>query len=415
MKKMMIGVLILLVCLGVVLYIIPIKKFEIMPTPLPSPTLLPDLFQTIEETVLVDENGILVKAMSLERNDENTPRLNIYIENNTDKDVTVYMAETSINGFMVNSHIITEIPAGEAINDKLEIHKEEWMYLGCEDVGNVEFRFEIWDHDTCEDIIKGKNILIETSKINDIEPVDIPLDEVIFDEDGIKIAIAGFSESYEGETKANLYYENNTDEGIMIKLNGITINDCMMSIINTGQWVRPNKKAIKSIYVSDNMLENSFIKEIEVMDFDVVIFNESNNVLKDIGKVKITNTDATPTEAVPVDGQVIYDADGIKIMYLGYHIECCEIVYNFYFDNNMNEDIQFYMYITKVDGIELNSGRNIMVIDNKNDYYNIRIRNDEVVEIGGSNIKMLEVEFYVRRNEDNQCLFESEPITIEIN
>ena len=73
---------------------------------------------TIEETVLLDENGIKITAIGLEDGWFGTD-LKLLIENNGDKNVTVQARNSSVNGFMVDTMMSEDVVAGKKANTTL--------------------------------------------------------------------------------------------------------------------------------------------------------------------------------------------------------------------------------------------------------------------------------------------------------
>ena len=73
------------------------------PTPQQTaqPTAAPKGEPAIESTVIYDEGGVKVTAKSLSLNGLLGPELDVLIENNTDKNLTIQAQNVSVNDFMI--------------------------------------------------------------------------------------------------------------------------------------------------------------------------------------------------------------------------------------------------------------------------------------------------------------------------
>ena len=71
----------------------------------------------VEETVLLDQDGIKITLKSFSADDLFGPAFNVQIENNSDKNVTVQLRESSVNGVMVDTMFSSDVAAVMKAND----------------------------------------------------------------------------------------------------------------------------------------------------------------------------------------------------------------------------------------------------------------------------------------------------------
>ena len=73
---------------------------------------------TIEETVLLDRDGIKITAKSLDaKGSFFGPELKMLFENNSGKNITVQARNTSVNGYMIEPMMSVDVASGKKAND----------------------------------------------------------------------------------------------------------------------------------------------------------------------------------------------------------------------------------------------------------------------------------------------------------
>ena len=78
-----------------------------------------------KEQVLIDSNGIKITFKGMDYSDGIFgPEVKLLIENNTDKNYTVQVRNFSVNGFMIETSMSTDVNAGKKANDTIII--ENW-------------------------------------------------------------------------------------------------------------------------------------------------------------------------------------------------------------------------------------------------------------------------------------------------
>lgn len=102
----------------------------------------------IEERELVnqDEVKIVLKGITLS-GDYGCPEMKLYIENNTDHEISVYAEDMSVNDFAFYSNFGTSISAGKKLNSAIYIGNDQLEDNGLtsETIDNIEFVFEVLD------------------------------------------------------------------------------------------------------------------------------------------------------------------------------------------------------------------------------------------------------------------------------
>ncbi len=110
-------------------------------------------------TLLYSENGIRIIAKDLSMNENILgPSLHIFIENNTDKSITVQTRNTSINGFMIDPLFSPEIDSGKRIVSSMTFMKSNLEENEISDFDSFEFSFHIFE-------TSGWNTIVDTNAI----------------------------------------------------------------------------------------------------------------------------------------------------------------------------------------------------------------------------------------------------------
>ena len=245
---------------------------------------------TIEDTVIYDENGIKLTVKGFMADDDQMRSflpdgelLEVFIENNTDQDITVMSGDKAIvNGCYVFDDSGHGGGAGAGGTGAL------WWTLKPKYL--KEFGVEYITDITISPVITGANgetlyevgkVNIETSKKGEYEQSrDMPGD-VIYDQGGIKIT-AKLLEDADDEYSSNLrmlYVENTTGKDYQIYLKDVNANGASVSYVTifTGfAYVFDGTIGGDYLSVSKDSLSNNNIENVERVDFKLE-FHEIGN------------------------------------------------------------------------------------------------------------------------------------------
>jgi len=109
--------------------------------------------------VLYDEGGIKIVRKEL-ITDETAfgPELWLYIENNTDADVTVQCRDVSVNGYMIEPTFSADVMAGRRRNGALFFFTSDMEENDIEKITEIELSFHIFDYETWDTIVDTNKI-----------------------------------------------------------------------------------------------------------------------------------------------------------------------------------------------------------------------------------------------------------------
>lgn len=111
--------------------------------------------QTYDDSgeVLAEVNGIKIVSKGLSEKDSFWgPGLIVYIENNSDQDITVQARDVSINGFMVDPSMSEDVVAGKRAITAVQFFDSDLEDNGIETINDLELYFTIFNQESWDEI-----------------------------------------------------------------------------------------------------------------------------------------------------------------------------------------------------------------------------------------------------------------------
>lgn len=225
-----------------------------------------DVELSIEKTVLVDQDGIKVTATEVKEDKIFGKEINMLVENNTDKDVTVSCDDLIINNYMVTNLFVCSVSAGKKSNEGLDISSTELKEENIENIGLIEMTFNVYDSDSYDTIFKTDIVELKTSAYDNMDTLsEKDMGEELYNADGIKIRAKMVKDDIFGDS-VRLFVENKMGKDIMIDcdelaVNGFEVTSLMMSNLLDGKTLVYDLNLLKSD-LEDNGIEK--IEEVEM-------------------------------------------------------------------------------------------------------------------------------------------------------
>jgi hypothetical protein len=111
--------------------------------------------------VLLDTKGFRIVAQGLDETSSILgTELLLYIENNTDNNVTIQVRDVSVNGFMVGTIFSCDVLAGKKAFDDITFMKSDLEKNSIKDINEVELLFHIFDANSWNTILDSEPITI---------------------------------------------------------------------------------------------------------------------------------------------------------------------------------------------------------------------------------------------------------------
>lgn len=239
----------------------------------PEPVDIRSLKPTINETILVDEEGIKITAKSLDSDAFFGAEIKLLIENNSGENLTFQCRNSSVNGYMINSLMSVDVVNGKKANDTLTLSSSDLEMCGIDTIADMEFSFHVFNSDTWNTYLDTPQLEMKTSAYDTYEYFFDDSGDLIYNDNGIKLIIKGLlnDDSIFGPSIV-VYIENNSNDNITVQTRDISINGFMIEPIFSSD-VLIGKHAVDTITFFASDLEENDIAEIQDVELSFHIFD----------------------------------------------------------------------------------------------------------------------------------------------
>lgn len=298
----------------------------------------------IEETVMVDESDIKITATELSYTDYDI-RLNLTIENNSDKDLSFTSGSmgygcNAINGYMIQGgYMNADVSAGKNTNETIRFNLDELSVYGITKIADIQVGFRITD-DSYDVIYQGKgkvktsleasynykvDTFAENLKSKAIEKltgcsVNYYSDENLYDQSGVKIVSEALITNKDGEQVILIEIENDSSELVYCTTIDIALNKMIVySALWTSDAVAPHTRCVASLsplsLLDERYWELFGISEIGEISFTFAGTDGAWTEVTSPQEISI----ALKKKVSPVNnkGDEVYNENGIRIISKG--------------------------------------------------------------------------------------------------
>lgn len=183
---------------------------------------------TIEETVIYDENDIVITAVDLEYDGIFGPTLNLLVENNSDKDYIIQCDYATINGFMISySTFSASVSAGKKSNESISFFDDAIDDGIITTISDMTFVFYGVDPDTYLREFESEEVSLSTSASGSYEQPMPDGGYTLYDEDGVQIIIDYQGKDSDGNEVFSLLFKNDSGSDMIISCDDMSVNDFM--------------------------------------------------------------------------------------------------------------------------------------------------------------------------------------------
>ena len=236
---------------------------------------------TIENQVLVDQDGIKITALSYVCDDIWGDGIKVLIENDTEQDVMVGCEALIVNDYMINDLFGSEVAAGKKANDVIYLSSSELKAAGIDTVGRVEIYFHVYDADSYDKIFKTECVTIETSAIDSMDTTANDEGTELYNDGGIRIVGKTVDENSFWGTAILLYIENESGRNVGINVDDMSVDGFMLTPYFS-TTVYDGKKAVDDITLMSSELEENGITSIGEVELKFHIYdNDSYDTIAD--------------------------------------------------------------------------------------------------------------------------------------
>ncbi len=179
---------------------------------------------TIEEQVLVEQDGIKITATEYETDSIWGDGIKLLIENETDKDVTVGCTALIVNDFMISDLFASDVAAGKKANETMYLMSSELKATGIDSVGQIEVYFHVYDSNSFDSLLDTDCVTIKTSAYDSMDTTADDSGTELYNEGGIRIVGKTVDENSFWGTAILLYCENTSGKNVGISVDNMSVN-----------------------------------------------------------------------------------------------------------------------------------------------------------------------------------------------
>lgn len=242
---------------------------------------------SIEEQVLIDQDGIRVTATGIEHDTLMGAGIKLLLENNTDRNVMVGCNALIVNNYMISDLFASEVAAGKKANDTMYMMSSDLKAAGISNIGQIEIYFHVYDSSTYDTLFDSDVITIQTSKYGemDLEAEEEESGYELWNQDGVRIVGKYVDENSFWGAGVLLYIENTSGRNVGITCDNMSINGFMVTSIFSAT-VYNGKKSFDDITIFASDLEDNGIDKINDIELNFHIYDaDSWSTICDTGAI----------------------------------------------------------------------------------------------------------------------------------
>ena len=217
---------------------------------------------TIDEQVLVDEDGLKITALEYVTDSLWGDGIKLLIENNTTSDIGVGCDALIVNDYMITDLFSSTVAAGKKSNEVMNLLSSELKAAGINNVGKVEIYMHTFDADSYSTIKKFPCFEIKTSEYENMDSTVNDEGKELYNGEGVRIVGKYVDEDSFWGAAVLLYIENNSGKNVIVSCDDMSINGFMMTPYFSAT-VYDGKKAIEDITLLSSELEQNGITSID--------------------------------------------------------------------------------------------------------------------------------------------------------
>lgn len=213
----------------------------------------------------------------------------VILENTSDIEYKVCCEYVAYNDYTVTASLGTYVKPGETVEAKI-LTFADFDFFGAEEVGQVSLYMTVKETTLANTVYESGEILLKTSKYDEIQVEKCDEGDVIYEADNIRIVSLGLVCDEADQYSLKLFVENNRNEPIVLSCSKANVNDCEVETLYY-QNVAPNKMGVSGLVFYSSGLAANEITTIEDVEICFTIRNKDSMEL-------IENTDII---SVPIE------------------------------------------------------------------------------------------------------------------
>ena len=230
---------------------------------------------TIEEQVLVDQNGVRITATGLEEDGIWGVGLKLLIENNTDQDLGISCDALIVNNYMITNLFSATVASGMKSNETVDLYSTELEAAGIENIGQIELKMHSFDSESYATVEEYDMAVIQTSEYDSMDVQALDDGTELVNQDGIRIVGKYVDEESFWGAGVLLYLENNSGRNVTVSCEDMSVNGYMITSV-FAETVDDGKMAISYITIFESDLEENGITSIEDIELKFHVYDSDD-------------------------------------------------------------------------------------------------------------------------------------------
>lgn len=243
--------------------------------------------ESINEQVLVDQDGIKITATEYVTDSIWGDGIKLLVENNSDRDYTIGCDALIVNDYMITDLFSADVAAGKKSNEVMYLSSAELKAAGIDTVGQIEMYFHAYDSNW-DNLFKNVYSKLETSEFANMDSTPNDEGQELYNANGVRIVGKTVDENSFWGTAILLYIENTSGQNVGINVDNMSINGYMMTPLFS-TTVYDGKKSIDDITIMSSDLEANGITSVDQVELKFHIYNaESYDTIADSDAITFT-------------------------------------------------------------------------------------------------------------------------------
>ena len=227
---------------------------------------------TIENTVLLNQNGLVITAKELVDDSIWGLGVKVLIENNTEENLGVQCNSLIVNNYMISDLFSSSVAAGKKANDTIYLSSSGLEAAGITTISDIVFSFHVFDSGTYNTLFDTDEIELKTSAYGTVEQPAMDDGKELYNQNGIRIVGKYVDENSFWGAGVLLFIENNFSENIVVQCDNMSINGFMVTpyfscTVNNGRM------ALDNITIMSSDLEQNGITSVDDLELVFKIIN----------------------------------------------------------------------------------------------------------------------------------------------
>lgn len=225
--------------------------------------------ETIDEMLLFDKEGVRVTAKELVDDPIWGKGINVLIENESDKNVTVQCNTVVVNNYMMSDIFSSSVAAGKKDNETITLMSSGLEAAGIDTIAEVNIRFSVVDEDY-ETLFDTDEITLKTSAYGTVTQPAVDEGKELLNQAGVRIVGNYVEEDSIWGAGVQLFIENTSEKDVIVQCDDMSINGFMVTPYFSCQ-VNKGRLALEAITIMNSDLEENDITEIKDLELTLLI------------------------------------------------------------------------------------------------------------------------------------------------